>query len=188
MMLSLHIFLLRWCFPQDILTTHPFTKISNWSSGNTYFHITIGNLVRGSKLLCETSLVRIPSSGKGSEWTPWCEPASQSHTTNPTSNDLARATKWTTFWPPTSARCWRRWPNSEHRGAAASEHAAQPDHVLCEQVQRWLTGGGSDAAPVALWHQPFHWLRFLRTGPVLKLTYCLLINFIPCNDGNSTQC
>lgn len=42
---------------QDILTAHPFTKISNWSSGNTYFHITIGNLVRGSKLLCETSLV-----------------------------------------------------------------------------------------------------------------------------------
>uniref|UniRef100_A0A674E620 Unconventional myosin-VIIa-like n=1 Tax=Salmo trutta TaxID=8032 RepID=A0A674E620_SALTR len=42
---------------KDILTTHPFTKISNWSSGNTYFHITIGNLVRGTKLLCETSLV-----------------------------------------------------------------------------------------------------------------------------------
>jgi len=42
---------------QDILGTHPFTKISNWSSGHTYFHITIGNLVRGSKLLCETSLV-----------------------------------------------------------------------------------------------------------------------------------
>ncbi|TRZ04518.1 hypothetical protein DNTS_007824, partial [Danionella cerebrum] len=41
---------------QDILGTHPFTKISNWSSGHTYFHITIGNLVRGSKLLCETSL------------------------------------------------------------------------------------------------------------------------------------
>nr|XP_043897584.1 unconventional myosin-VIIa-like isoform X2 [Solea senegalensis] len=41
---------------KDILTTHPFTKISNWSSGHTYFHITIGNLVRGSKLLCETSL------------------------------------------------------------------------------------------------------------------------------------
>ncbi|KAI4797623.1 hypothetical protein KUCAC02_024959 [Chaenocephalus aceratus] len=41
---------------KDILTTHPFTKISNWSSGNTYFHITIGNLVRGSKLLCETAL------------------------------------------------------------------------------------------------------------------------------------
>ncbi|GCB71644.1 hypothetical protein scyTo_0001644, partial [Scyliorhinus torazame] len=29
---------------KDILTTHSFTKISNWSSGNTYFHITIGNL------------------------------------------------------------------------------------------------------------------------------------------------
>ncbi|XP_060079316.1 myosin-VIIa-like [Ylistrum balloti] len=41
---------------KDILATHPFTKISNWSSGNTYFHMTIGNLVRGSKLLCETSL------------------------------------------------------------------------------------------------------------------------------------
>lgn len=50
--------------PQDILTTHPFTKISNWSSGNTYFHITIGNLVRGSKLLCETSLVRRSSPKK----------------------------------------------------------------------------------------------------------------------------
>ena len=44
-------------FLQDILACHPFTKISNWSSGNTYFHMTIGNLLRGSKLLCETSLV-----------------------------------------------------------------------------------------------------------------------------------
>ena len=42
--------------PQDVLTVHPFTKISNWSSGSNYFHMTIGNLVRGSRLLCETSL------------------------------------------------------------------------------------------------------------------------------------
>ena len=41
---------------KKILVTHAFNKISNWSSGNTYFHMTIGNLVRGSKLLCETAL------------------------------------------------------------------------------------------------------------------------------------
>lgn len=43
---------------QDILTVYPFNKISNWSSGSTYFHMTIGNLVRGNRILCETSLVR----------------------------------------------------------------------------------------------------------------------------------
>ena len=41
---------------KEALATYPFTKISNWSSGVTYFHMAIGNLVKGSKLLCETSM------------------------------------------------------------------------------------------------------------------------------------
>uniref|UniRef100_A0A803TBL6 Myosin VIIB n=1 Tax=Anolis carolinensis TaxID=28377 RepID=A0A803TBL6_ANOCA len=41
---------------KEILMVYSFTKISNWSSGSTYFHMTIGNLVRGSRILCETSL------------------------------------------------------------------------------------------------------------------------------------
>ncbi|XP_031507017.1 unconventional myosin-VIIb isoform X1 [Papio anubis] len=41
---------------KDLLTTYPFTKISSWSSGSTYFHMVLGNLGRGSRLLCETSL------------------------------------------------------------------------------------------------------------------------------------
>uniref|UniRef100_A0A8B9DNE0 Myosin VIIB n=1 Tax=Anser cygnoides TaxID=8845 RepID=A0A8B9DNE0_ANSCY len=41
---------------KEILTVYPFNKISNWSSGSTYFHMTIGNLVRGNRILCETSL------------------------------------------------------------------------------------------------------------------------------------
>ncbi|KAG7228690.1 hypothetical protein INR49_008468, partial [Caranx melampygus] len=41
---------------KEILATHPFNRIANWCSGSTYFHMTIGSLVKGSKFLCETSL------------------------------------------------------------------------------------------------------------------------------------
>ncbi|XP_056133744.1 unconventional myosin-VIIa [Lampris incognitus] len=41
---------------KDLLAAHPFNGIANWCSGSTYFHMTIGNLVRGNKFLCETSL------------------------------------------------------------------------------------------------------------------------------------
>uniref|UniRef100_A0A3B3RG74 Myosin VIIBb n=1 Tax=Paramormyrops kingsleyae TaxID=1676925 RepID=A0A3B3RG74_9TELE len=41
---------------KDILATHPFNRITNWSSGSTYFHMTIGNMVNSSTILCETSL------------------------------------------------------------------------------------------------------------------------------------
>uniref|UniRef100_V5GUR3 Myosin-VIIa n=1 Tax=Anoplophora glabripennis TaxID=217634 RepID=V5GUR3_ANOGL len=40
---------------KDILATHEYSELSNWSSGNTYFHLTIGNIMRKTKLLCETS-------------------------------------------------------------------------------------------------------------------------------------
>ncbi|XP_053177675.1 unconventional myosin-VIIa [Scomber japonicus] len=38
------------------LANHPFNRIANWCSGSTYFHMTIGSLVKGTKFLCETSL------------------------------------------------------------------------------------------------------------------------------------
>ncbi|XP_051719592.1 unconventional myosin-VIIa [Ctenopharyngodon idella] len=41
---------------KEVLVMHLFSKITSWSSGSTYFHMTIGNLVQGNTLLCETSL------------------------------------------------------------------------------------------------------------------------------------
>ncbi|XP_045766562.1 myosin-VIIa-like [Maniola jurtina] len=41
---------------RDLLVTYPFSQISNWSSGNTFFHMTMGSFLRGIKILCETSL------------------------------------------------------------------------------------------------------------------------------------
>ncbi|XP_054646683.1 unconventional myosin-VIIb [Dunckerocampus dactyliophorus] len=41
---------------KEVLANHPFNSIASWCSGSTYFHMTIGNLVKGSKFLCETSL------------------------------------------------------------------------------------------------------------------------------------
>ncbi|KAL0966745.1 hypothetical protein UPYG_G00299630 [Umbra pygmaea] len=41
---------------KELLVMHPFSRITNWSSGTTYFHMTLGNLVKGNTFLCETSM------------------------------------------------------------------------------------------------------------------------------------
>ncbi|XP_011308112.1 myosin-VIIa [Fopius arisanus] len=40
---------------KEILGMWSFTELSNWSSGNTYFHLTIGNFMKSQKILFETA-------------------------------------------------------------------------------------------------------------------------------------
>lgn len=41
---------------KEIIAVHAFRNISNWTSGNTYFNLTIGTAESGQKLLLETNL------------------------------------------------------------------------------------------------------------------------------------
>lgn len=38
-----------------MLKSYDFSEMNFWSSGNTYFQITFGNMMGGTKLLCETT-------------------------------------------------------------------------------------------------------------------------------------
>lgn len=41
---------------KEILVTHPFSRISNWSSGPGFFNMVLGEQSRGARMYCETSL------------------------------------------------------------------------------------------------------------------------------------
>lgn len=36
------------------MVTYDFGELNSWSSGNNYFHLTVGNIMRKTKFLCET--------------------------------------------------------------------------------------------------------------------------------------
>lgn len=40
---------------KDNLKSYDFSELNFWSSGNTFFQITFGNMMGGFKLLCETT-------------------------------------------------------------------------------------------------------------------------------------
>lgn len=44
----------KFIFQQNI-KSYEFNEMNFWSSGNTYFQITFGNMMGGAKLLCETT-------------------------------------------------------------------------------------------------------------------------------------
>uniref|UniRef100_A0A8C4QER6 Myosin VIIAb n=1 Tax=Eptatretus burgeri TaxID=7764 RepID=A0A8C4QER6_EPTBU len=41
---------------QEVVDVCPFNRIFRWNSGNTFFHLTVGDAMNGKKLLCETSM------------------------------------------------------------------------------------------------------------------------------------
>ncbi|KAM3866070.1 unconventional myosin-VIIb-like [Diretmus argenteus] len=41
---------------KEMLVMHPFSRITNWYSSNNEFQMTIGSLVRGNTIVCETTL------------------------------------------------------------------------------------------------------------------------------------